>query len=69
MLLILMLFGYINASDRVVPIDDAFEDISNDRVYETDTFRYTNHKTAPLNTQLTKPVMVVVNCMIYWITI
>lgn len=71
MLLILMLFGYISASDIDVPIDAEFDAIPDDQLYKTDTFsfRYTNQLTAPLNTRITKPVMVVVNCMVYWITI
>lgn len=71
MLLLSLLFNCINALDMDVPMDAKFDIMSDDPLYETDTFsfRYTHHLTAPLDIQRTKRVMVSLNCMVYWITV
>ena len=64
MILLLTLIGSINALDMDVPIDE-LDAMPDDQLQETSI--QTNHLTAAINAHKTKPVTVLVNCMLYWI--
>ena len=71
MLLLFSLIGSVYSSIPDVPIDGEFNVIHDDQINETEQpdNEYTHGQTAQLIARSLPLVRVLINCMIYWVTL
>ena len=71
MLLLFSLIGSVYSSIPDIPIDGEFDAIPDDQLYETDSFEisYTSIPTEHSTIQLSCSIKVLINCMVYWISL